>query len=149
MSDPDRLAWRLACYHEAENDIRWAKERASSVVNWSVLLLGAIAAASDDFRERGLLLGFGLILGGVAIFWLWDLHRFAAKARNRVHGEKQHKDGPVVLRLLPTKEEMPEVYPVTREKGRDHPGHLIAQVAVVVVALLFALAYVWTEPRGG
>jgi hypothetical protein len=118
-------AWMIACYREAIGDIRWAKERASSVTHWSVLLSGGIVigvrAASLPLKVGALL---SVMQGAIAVLWLLELNRFAKRAREWVHGG-----------ILPA-----GGYPVKQKDDPDHSIYLAAHLVVVLVGVALAIA---------
>ena len=121
------LEWTIACYHEAEVDIRWAKERATGITYWSVLLAStAVASSKVALLPTWMTTGFCVLQAGVAILWLYDLHAFAKAARGKVH------------EFLPE----PDLYPIKIKDDADphHIKQLISQGAVVLAAAGVAIA---------
>lgn len=115
------VEWTIACYHEADTDIRWAKERASAITYWSALLSSAIviaAKAAGIEAFAGAL--FSILQGAIAALWLIDLHGFAKRARGWVH------------KALPNA----ELYPIKQAADPDHKQHLVAQCVIVTAAAL-------------
>jgi len=115
--------WAIACYHEAETDIRWAKERASAITYWSALLSSAIVVAAEAAALDGFVGAlFSILQGGIAVLWLVDLHGFARRARSWVH------------KALPNA----ELYPIKQAADPDHKQHLVAQCVIVIAAAIVA-----------
>jgi hypothetical protein len=113
--------WTVESYHEAENDIRWAKERSSRVTYWSVLLSGAVVASTKVPALPWQLLGLLTVVQlSAAVLWLLDLHTFAQKARTFVHGTGAP-------------------YPKAQDDDQHHRLQLCVQVGIVIVAALVAL----------
>jgi pheromone shutdown protein TraB len=126
--DTDVDEWRRAWYHEAVTDIRWAKDRAWSVLQGAVILLAALLTASKTISAipSWLYASFVALLVVVAVFWLSDLNEFAKKARNSVE-DLQEPLG----RYQP--------YPRARRVDPHQHMYLAGQIAVVVTAGLVTL----------
>jgi hypothetical protein len=120
--------WRRAWYHEAVTDIRWAKDRAWSVLQGAVVLLAAILTASKTISvvPSVLYAFFVVVVGVVAALWLSDLSGFAKKARTAVE-DMQSPLG----RYQP--------YPRPRKADPHHHTYLGGQIAVVIAVGVVAL----------
>src|ERR1041385_2955665 len=113
--------WLIACYHEAENDIRWAKERSSKITYWSTVLSGAVIAASIKVPiPWWLLVIFTVAQTGAVILWLLDLHTFAQTARDWVKA---------------TAFPAGAVYPKAQKRDQHHTAQLVVQMGIVAVAM--------------
>ena len=124
--------WAIARFHESEADIRWAKERGSSVVQWSVVLSGAIVAGAKAAQlEPWASTLFTLLQTSIAILWLNDLRRFAKATRIRLQN------------LVP----MGADYPVGKGHDPHHVYYFLSQCAVIVGAMLVALATLGSQPQ--
>jgi hypothetical protein len=128
--------WARTYYHEPLEDIRWAKERASSVTYWSALLSGAVLIVNEQIPiARVGLIFFTLLQVGCSFLWLKDLHDFASQRRTRgrdmlpklLHGSPGQ--GHEVTATVP-----PPAQPQSSEapKPDDHIRYLIVQTAVIV-----------------
>jgi len=123
----DESEWARAGYREAEEDIRWGKARATSVVLWSLALFGgltAIARGADGFLRILSFFAVGLV-GGVAYQWLQELHDFGKRSRDYVDRCRP---------LFPDGFE----YPLARGEDPHHEDHLKVQKWVVMGGAVFA-----------
>lgn len=119
--------WVRVAFQEAEADIRWAKERATAVTYWSVLLIFGVAALPEISRGVPTALHSIAVIGlwVIGALWLVGLSHFAAQARDHVDRLLGHF--PVAVR-----------YPATRGRDRNHRLHLISQLLVMAGAGFFA-----------
>ena len=135
---PDRDAWLRTWYQLAHADVRWAKEQGWRVVNWGLLILGALVAVAKYASAQASPIVFSLIGAAVvivAIAWLVDLHRFAE------YGRRTCAD---------TCKEIKWEVPGGVTTGAEHMIYLMIKIAVLVVALvLFAVLIVQLGHRGG
>jgi hypothetical protein len=133
--EDSRSEWEIAGYQEALADIRWAKERMGEIVQWAVILLGALTAVARTVSAFGScsFVTFGVLVSGCAIWWLIDLHLFARKTRDRVDS------------LL---ERAPAVMRPKRPRDRNHVKYLAIQSIVIVIACAVAVVAILTAPAG-
>ncbi len=80
----DNKDWLQIFYQVAHSDIQWAKGQSWNATQWTLLLFGAVFVASRHLDRSGYwwLVGFVAVIGLGACVWLWQLHLFAAEARN-------------------------------------------------------------------
>lgn len=126
--------WLRAAYHEGQADIRWAKERASVVTYWAVVLVFGLAGVhrltGAVLDEVWIVLAI-LAVAGFSLGWLAQLHCFAADTRQRV------------VKFLKGAFPPGHDYPT---EARNHVGHLLTYGAVVVFSAILATAVLLTAP---
>jgi hypothetical protein len=87
------MSWLRTFYQLVHSDTRWTKEQGWRVVNWTLLLYGAILGIAKFLLPTLPQITFVLVDGGVllvAIIYLVDLHLSAAALRRsatRIEGE--------------------------------------------------------------
>ena len=82
--DPERMSWLRTYYQVAHSDTRWTKEQGWRVVNWTLLLYGAILGIAKFLLPKIAQITFIFVDAGVllvAIIFLVDLHLSAAALR--------------------------------------------------------------------
>jgi hypothetical protein len=132
FADAEPAGWARSAYHEAEEDIRWAKTRASAVTYWTILLFGGIVSLVE---VSGRTTGPEHLMAVAAIlvaswYWLVSLHVFAAKSRNFVDS---------VTSLAPGRFRYPE--PSARGRDRHHHVHLATQFGLIAGAAALATVH--------
>lgn len=129
VPDPE---WARAWYHVAVADVRWAKEQATAVTRWALLLLGGVLgfSATDITFDAFVYLTIIGVVSGAAVLWHVDLHLFARKARARA--EESQRPVPEELRVG------------LMEKPR-WDSHHVAYLIVHVVLILGATLLVWSQ----
>jgi hypothetical protein len=77
--------WKKLLVELAWSDIRWAKEQGWKVLQWSIVLLAAVYAASRQLQDIpvGVYILFVVAIGFIAVWYLVDLHTFAKDSRDR------------------------------------------------------------------
>ena len=120
--------WARIHFHEAVEDLRWAKGQAWSVTQWSVILLVAVLAGSHAlvwFPAWPFLI-VAPVIAIAAFVWLLDLNNFSRELCERARALQGGSD---------------ESYPSARATDPDHKFYLVVQVAVVLITS----AVVWGE----
>ncbi|MEK7815586.1 MAG: hypothetical protein AAB294_02060 [Pseudomonadota bacterium] len=127
----ERGAWLRTLYQLTHSDTRWAKEQGWRVVNWTLLLFGALLAIAHLLAPHFSLCAFviaGLFLLAVGIYYLVGLHCWALS--NRRSAEQLEAQIPKdVVSLLDR-----------RAPGEKHLPYLLVQVGIVTVAFVLVLA---------
>jgi hypothetical protein len=131
---PDNAEWWTGLYHEAEADIRWAKERSVNIVQLFIALQAGIVAFGRDVSDpvaRGLI-AVAVVAALAAWVWLWSLNRFAKGAREWVHVSfGEHLPTGVVM------------YPIKRTGDPHHVAYLVMHWLAVAIALAVSVVVVW------
>lgn len=126
----ERGAWLRTLYQLTHSDTRWAKEQGWRVVNWTLLLFGALLAIAKWPAPYFSLCAFviaNLFLLAVGIYYLLDLHCWTQS--NRKSAEQLEAQIPEdVLSLLDR-----------RAPGEKHLPYLLIQVGIVFVAFILVL----------
>lgn len=128
--------WIQIWYQLAHSDLQWAKGQSWNGVQWSVLLLAAVFAAS---RERlpipvwawYLLTAFLALAGG---WWQLDLHDFAKQTRKASEG------------LVKDLAERPAMLP-SRPRDPHHVRLLIIRLLVILGAALITSVQICSANR--
>jgi hypothetical protein len=118
-------SWAIARFQESMADIRWAKERGSRVVQWSILIQVGLIAMEEGFSELKPTLVLGLLaftVAAMSIKWACELHLFQRSTRERING------------LLPD-----DLKDKASEADRDHVQYLILNLGAIAVALGLSL----------
>lgn len=123
--------WQRLYYQLAHSDIRWSKEQGWRVVNWALLLYGAVITIAQFMLHTVSSLAFiviGVFVAIVAIIWLVDLHSFGSKSRQVCRD---------ISKSLPRESKHP-----SGEGSSDrHNFYLVIQLIVIIMGLvLFIVA---------
>lgn len=115
--------WLQAWFGTTHSDLQWSKAQSWNAVQWSILLIGAFFAGSQQYKTipRAVWVVFTLGIAALSTWWLIDLHSFAKSAR-----EASEK---IVASL-----EERNYYLPRRSKDQHHKKLLVAKIAVVVIA---------------
>jgi len=127
--DPDTTGWLQTFYQIAHSDTRWAKEQGWKVVNWALLLFGALLGIQQYFVPNVSSFVFPVVDTAVlliAIFFLLDLHSWASSTRRTA--EKIENKIPNVDSIL----ERPDY-------DKNNRFYLGMQILVVVVAFFLVV----------
>lgn len=124
--------WLLTLFANAQNDLRWYKDRSSSVLQWTLVVFAALATAgATNTVLAPALVVVATLQGGYAIHAHFQLHTFGEKTRLRVR------------RLLPP-ETMPLFYPALSKRDPHHGSHLAINITLIFLGYLASLfAIVW------
>jgi len=123
-------AWLRTLYQIAHSDTRWAKEQGWRVVNWTLLLFGALLAIAHLLMPHFSIIAFviaGVFVLAVGICYLVDLHRWALRTRG--NAERLEAQIPEDIASLLDR----------RAPGEKHLPYLLVQLGIVTVAFVFAL----------
>ena len=117
--------WLQVWYTNCHSNIQWAKGQSWNAVQWSILLLAAIFAASKTYTAIPVCIwiAFTVVLAGVSAWWFIDLHQFAQRERN------------TALNLVKPLEELEQYIP----KRRGDPHHLGLLVVKIIVTISAAI----------
>ena len=115
--------WLQIWYKNCHSDIQWAKGQSWNAVQWSVVLLAAVFAASQTYTviPACVWVLFTIAIAAVAIWWSLDLHIFARRTRDTAFG------------LIKPLREL-ELYLPKRSADPHHLFLLIARITVLVSA---------------
>lgn len=131
MAATESDEWLRACFHEAESDIRWAKERSFTIVQLSVGVQAAIIAVVTQVQgiPGWAFAVLALLQAVVAMWWTWHLRAFAQGAREWIHKDDELGKSVVVP------------YPKNRQNERDphHWTYMLIQWGVLITSTLVAM----------
>ncbi len=136
LENRERASWLRTLYQIAHSDTRWAKEQGWRVVNWTLLLFGGLFGIAHLLRPHVSVTAFliaSVLVLVVAVFYLIGLHRWALSTRGTA--ERIEAQIPDIASVLDR-----------RCPGEKHLFYLTVQLAVVLVAFVFAvLAHVFAN----
>lgn len=129
--DPDQASWLRTLYQIAHSDTRWTKEQGWRVVNWTLLLYGAVLGTAKYLLPKlsstvFIFVDMGVLI--VALIYLVKLHLSAAGTR-RTAARIEDRIPPDVVTLLER-----------RTQDTYHNFYLGIELAVVVVAFILVAA---------
>ena len=126
--DSETTSWLQTLYQVAHSDTRWAKEQGWRVVNWTLLLFGALLGIQKIVPNLPLcafLVGDAVVVF-VAGFYLIDLQSWSSGMRRTA--DKIENRIPNVASILER-----------RILDRNHYKYLVIQFLVIVGALSFVV----------
>ena len=126
----ERAAWLRMLYQIAHSDIRWAKEQGWRVVNWTLLLYGALLGTAHLLTPHFSITAFviaGVFVLAVGTYCLVDLHRWALRTRGNAERLEAHIPEDITALLD------------RRAPGEKHLPYLLVQLGIVIVAFVLAL----------
>jgi len=132
--DPEVASWLRSLYQLAHSDIRWMKEQGWRVVNWALLLYGAVLGIARFFLPQTppwlfISVDVGILL--VAIWYLVDLH---------LSGVSTRQTSARIEAQIPERAKLWE----PRTHDPNHVLYLGIQLAIVVVSfVLLVAAHLW------
>lgn len=126
--DPETTSWLQALYQIAHSDTRWAKEQGWQVVNWTLLLFGALLGIQKLIPALPLCAIFvaDAAVTLVAVFYLIDLQWWSSGMRRTA--DKIEEQIPNAASILER-----------RIRDRNHYKYLVIQFLVIVGALGFVV----------
>lgn len=132
--DPEVVPWLRSLYQLAHSDLRWMKEQGWRVVNWALLLYGAVLGIAKFFFPQTAPITFILVDGGIlllAIYYLVDL--YLSEVSTRKTTERIEAQIPEGARLWEARSHDP-----------NHVLYLYIRLSVVVVSfVLVVVAHLW------
>ena len=100
----ERSSWLRTLYQIAHSDTRWAKEQGWRVVNWTLLLFGALLGLAKYLNPQISPIAFSFIYAVIliaAIIYLVELHCWAKDTRStsaRIEEEIPDVEGILITR---------------------------------------------------
>jgi len=135
--DPDTTSWFQTFYQIAHSDTRWAKEQGWQVVNWTLLLFGALLGIQKLVPNLPLcaFLVADVVVVLVAGFYLIDLQWWSSGMR---------RTADKIENLIPNVASILE----RRIRDRNHYKYLAIQFLIIVGALSFVvLAHFYLDQK--
>lgn len=137
--DSETNSWLRTLYEITHSDTRWAKEQGWQVVNWTLLLFGAVLGIQQIVPALPL---YAFLVADTAIvlvasFYLLDLHWWTSGMRRTA--DRIENEIPNASTLLER-----------RAHDRNHYKYLVVQFLVVGGGLIFVvMAHLYSCPKGG
>ena len=121
--------WLQVWYGNCHSNIQWAKGQSWNAVQWSVLLLAAISAASKEYAAVCVWTVFAILIAMASTCWLFDLHSYARRERE------------TASRLVKPLKEV-DIYLPKKRVDSNHLRLLVVRVAVVIGAAIATICLV-------
>ena len=124
--------WRRLWFEIAHDDIQWAKGQSWQALQWTTILLAAVATSSKEFSgiPPCVFTACVVVICAVSVFWLIDLHAFAKKGRSVAADIAKTVVGS-------------DQYLKPRTFDPNHVLYLVARIAIVLAASAIVIAEIW------
>ena len=132
--DQEVVSWLRSLYQLAHSDLRWMKEQGWRVVNWALLLYGAVLGIAKYFLPQTTPIIFILVDVGILLLAIYYID-------NLYHSEVSTRETTTCIgEQIPKKARLWEA----RSHDPNHVLYLYIRLSVVVVSfVLVVVAHLW------